>query len=105
MISMNLSEAASRSGARVMNADVHFTGCSIDSRTVQKGNLFIALRGEKFDGHNYISAAIKTAPVPPWLNRKDLTIRSRYWLRRIPGRPWPALQAPGEMILIFPCWQ
>jgi UDP-N-acetylmuramoyl-tripeptide--D-alanyl-D-alanine ligase len=59
MISMNLSEAASRSGARVMNADVHFTGCSIDSRTVQKGNLFIALRGEKFDGHNYIGAAMK----------------------------------------------
>ncbi len=59
MISMNLSEAASRSGARVMNADVRFTGCSIDSRTVQKGNLFIALRGEKFDGHNYIGAAME----------------------------------------------
>jgi UDP-N-acetylmuramoyl-tripeptide--D-alanyl-D-alanine ligase len=32
-------------------------GISIDSRTAQKGDIFIALRGENFDGHKFISQA------------------------------------------------
>jgi UDP-N-acetylmuramoyl-tripeptide--D-alanyl-D-alanine ligase len=34
-----------------------FTGVSTDTRTVQAGQLFVALRGEKFDGHQFIPAA------------------------------------------------
>lgn len=34
------------------------TGVSTDSRTVKPGNLFVALRGEKFDGHQFIKEAI-----------------------------------------------
>jgi UDP-N-acetylmuramoyl-tripeptide--D-alanyl-D-alanine ligase len=30
-----------------------FYGISTDSRSLEKGNLFIALQGEKFDGHDY----------------------------------------------------
>ncbi|HUS06471.1 MAG TPA: UDP-N-acetylmuramoyl-tripeptide--D-alanyl-D-alanine ligase [Bryobacteraceae bacterium] len=33
------------------------TGYSVDSRTVQSGDLFFALRGEHFDGHDFLSAA------------------------------------------------
>lgn len=32
-------------------------GISIDSRTAKKGDVFIALRGENFDGHRFISTA------------------------------------------------
>ena len=32
-------------------------GISTDTRTLRPGNLFIALRGENFDGHDYLSAA------------------------------------------------
>lgn len=35
-----------------------FTGVSIDSRTIKEGQLFIAIRGEKNDGHAYIEKAI-----------------------------------------------
>lgn len=35
------------------------TGVSIDSRTVQPGDLFIALTGENGDGHAYVADAIK----------------------------------------------
>ena len=35
------------------------TGICIDSRTLQKGDLFVALRGERFDGHNYAQKALK----------------------------------------------
>lgn len=32
-------------------------GLSIDTRTLRPGNLFVALRGERFDGHDYLRAA------------------------------------------------
>lgn len=38
-------------------------GVSIDSRTVKSGDLFIAIRGEKADGHNYARAAIENGAV------------------------------------------
>jgi len=34
-----------------------FYGISTDSRQVFKGNLFIALKGEKFDGHDFVRKA------------------------------------------------
>ncbi|RKW41624.1 MAG: UDP-N-acetylmuramoyl-tripeptide--D-alanyl-D-alanine ligase [Lautropia sp.] len=35
-----------------------FTGVTTDSRQVRPGDLYIALRGERFDGHDFIDAAI-----------------------------------------------
>jgi len=35
-----------------------FTGVSIDSRTVSAGDLFVAIRGESHDGHDFAAAAI-----------------------------------------------
>ena len=34
------------------------TGVSTDSRITQPGDLFVALRGDRFDGHNFINEAI-----------------------------------------------
>ena len=34
------------------------TGVSIDSRTIESGDLFIALKGPHTDGHGYVSQAI-----------------------------------------------
>jgi UDP-N-acetylmuramoyl-tripeptide--D-alanyl-D-alanine ligase len=34
-------------------------GVSIDSRTIKGGELFIAIRGNRFDGHNFIPEAIR----------------------------------------------
>ena len=59
MISMLLSEAAKTLGSSLTGEDVVFSGCSTDSRTIEEGNLFIALKGEYFDGHQYISVAEK----------------------------------------------
>lgn len=38
--------------------DARFCGLSTDSRTVGEGELFVPLKGENFDGHNYISKAL-----------------------------------------------
>ena len=34
-----------------------FRGVSIDSRTLKKGELFVCIRGDKFDGHDFIEEA------------------------------------------------
>ena len=39
--------------------NIEFTGISIDSRTLQAGHLFVALRGTRLDGHAYLTQAIQ----------------------------------------------
>jgi len=36
-----------------------FTGVSIDTRTLKRGDLFIAIRGDRFDGADFAPAAIE----------------------------------------------
>ena len=38
-------------------------GYSIDSRTIGKGELFFAVKGERFDGHDYVNAALEKGAV------------------------------------------
>ncbi len=40
-----------------IKADIEITGVSTDTRTINKGDLFIALSGERFDAHDYINVA------------------------------------------------
>ena len=39
--------------------DVEITGIAVDSRKVRKGNLFLCVRGERADGHDYVYEALK----------------------------------------------
>ena len=39
--------------------DIPFCGASIDTRKIEPGDLFIALKGERVDGHDYIAEAKK----------------------------------------------
>jgi UDP-N-acetylmuramoyl-tripeptide--D-alanyl-D-alanine ligase len=52
-----LSEVAAATGGRLVGGDAGFAGVSTDSRTVEPGQLFVALRGERFDGHAFVAAA------------------------------------------------
>ena len=38
--------------------DKEITGITCDSRRVMPGNLFVAVRGERTDGHRFLDAAI-----------------------------------------------
>ena len=44
-------------------------GYSIDSRTIAPGELFFAVRGEKFDGHDFIASAIERGAVAAVVSR------------------------------------
>jgi UDP-N-acetylmuramoyl-tripeptide--D-alanyl-D-alanine ligase len=54
---MSIVDAAQAIGGRVRGAPARFTTVSTDSRSIQAGALFVALRGERFDGHEFIEAA------------------------------------------------
>ncbi len=47
-----------------------FLGISIDSRTLKPGELFIAIKGENFDGHNFINNAVKKGATGVIISRK-----------------------------------
>ena len=54
---MRLSSVCTAVNGTLVGEDRRFTGCSYDSRTLQPGELFIALRGAARDGHDFIPAA------------------------------------------------
>jgi UDP-N-acetylmuramoyl-tripeptide--D-alanyl-D-alanine ligase len=69
---MDLGEAAQAVGGRLEGEPVAFGGVSTDSRTIAPGELFVALKGERFDGHEHVgeartrgaAAALVSRPVP-----------------------------------------
>ena len=52
---LTLSALTNALEARLIGADASFDGVSIDSRAIQPGQLFIALTGPRFDGHDYLN--------------------------------------------------
>lgn len=56
---LRLSEAALATGGRVVGADAAFYAVSTDSRAIQAGDLFVALRGERFDGHDFVADCLQ----------------------------------------------
>jgi UDP-N-acetylmuramoyl-tripeptide--D-alanyl-D-alanine ligase len=57
---MRVAEAAKVLRAASSGTDCVFLGVSTDSRSIGKGDLFVALRGEKFDGHAFVAAVAKS---------------------------------------------
>src|SRR5215471_4006505 len=53
---MSLREASAAIGAKAQG-DARFLSVSTDTRTLARGALFVALRGERFDGHQFLTAA------------------------------------------------
>lgn len=56
MIALTAEEAGRALGLGPLAAGV--PGVSIDSRSIRPGELFVALRGERFDGHEFVGAAL-----------------------------------------------
>lgn len=52
---LSLSQLTAALQARLVGSDVSFDGVSIDSRSVGAGQLFVALTGPRFDGHDYLA--------------------------------------------------
>ena len=79
MTQQRLADAAQRFGGTLLNPDCYFDAVSINSRTINEGDLFVALVGERFDAHKFlpeaaavasglvVSEADKSLPLPQWV--------------------------------------
>lgn len=56
---MLLSEAAAALNATLKGADVRFDSVGSDSRNIEAGQLFVAIKGERFDGNAFAAEAIQ----------------------------------------------
>lgn len=70
-IAWTAAEAVAATGGRLTGpAEWQAVGVSIDSRSVKPGELFVALEGPSFDGHDYIAAALERGAVAALVHRR-----------------------------------
>jgi UDP-N-acetylmuramoyl-tripeptide--D-alanyl-D-alanine ligase len=72
-IALTAAEVAAATGGRLAAGDpgLSITRCAIDSRTVAAGEMFVAIRGERFDGHGFVEQAIARGAVGAIVERAD----------------------------------
>jgi UDP-N-acetylmuramoyl-tripeptide--D-alanyl-D-alanine ligase len=59
MIDWNIDQLSKLAGGTAVGERATFDSISTDTRTLKAGALFVALRGDNFDGHNYVAEAAK----------------------------------------------
>jgi UDP-N-acetylmuramoyl-tripeptide--D-alanyl-D-alanine ligase len=77
MIEMRLSEAAAAVNAALIGDDRRFTGCATDSRMLEPDQLFVALRGPNFDGHDYVADVLGKGASGAMVERSRLALEPR----------------------------
>ena len=59
MLSRDLATLAGATGGELHGANVAFDAVTSDSRSLEAGALFVALRGERFDAHDFVAEAAR----------------------------------------------
>jgi len=54
---MDIAAAARAVEGRMLGENVRFSGVATDTRVLGQGDLFVALKGERFDGHDFVGLA------------------------------------------------
>ncbi len=97
---MRLSQVVAQVGGELAG-DAGFVGVSTDSRTLQAGEWFVALRGERYDGHDHVAVALEKGasaliverlfpgvPVAQWVvadSLQALQALAVYWRQQCSG--------------------
>jgi len=71
---LSLREIAQMTKGTLLGADTSLTGVGIDSRTINKGDLFVAIKGARFDGHDYLEAAATSGAVAALVSEPSTSI-------------------------------
>ena len=73
---ITLEDIFNLSTAVIYNPDLYksVTSVSIDTRTIKKNSLFVAIKGKNFDGHNYIKDAISKGATAIVVSNRKLNL-------------------------------
>ncbi len=73
-INIKLEDLFNLPTAVIFNPDYYkpVTAITIDSRNVRKNSLFVAIKGEQFDGHKFVFDAVKKGATCVVINKKNL---------------------------------
>ncbi|MGR8934623.1 MAG: UDP-N-acetylmuramoyl-tripeptide--D-alanyl-D-alanine ligase [Gammaproteobacteria bacterium] len=67
---MQLSDISACLGGALNGSDVAVSAVSIDTRTLQRGDLYVAIKGENFDGNDFVAQAEQAGAAAALLQRK-----------------------------------
>ena len=71
---LSLAEMALALNGRLLGGDVAFSSLCTDSRRLQPGQLFVALRGPIFDGHAYLAEVAAKGAVAALVEQADASL-------------------------------
>ena len=77
LLDRKLSKIVKITNSKLFGKDLVFKRISTDTRTLKKGDLFLALKGENFDGHDFIEKAISKG-ASSIVSEKDLSFKISY---------------------------
>jgi len=96
---LQLSDIANAVQGRLLGNDLTISGVGIDTRTLSCGDLYVAIKGQHFDGHDFIANAVQagaaallvsqsiSSPLPQILvndTRLALAELAGYWRKQLP---------------------
>lgn len=71
---MMLSEIATALNTQVIGSDVNVSSVGTDSRRIKAGQLFVAIKGERFDGNVYAPEAIQQGAAAVLVSNADIKV-------------------------------
>ena len=78
---LQLSDIATAVQGELIGADIAVNGIGIDTRTLQAGDLYIAIKGKQFDGHDFVDKAQQAEQLLFWSSDKSTPICRKLLLR------------------------
>lgn len=74
---MLLSQAARAVGGSLRGPDREISGVSIDTRSLKKGQLFLAIKGPKYDGHDFLMTASRNGAAAALISAQSAKDKNR----------------------------
>ncbi len=74
-----------------------YSGVSIDTRTIAAGEIFVAIKGDRVDGHDYVVPALQKGAGLAIVSHIDDALKAAGPLLVVPGTPLEALERMGRV--------
>lgn len=79
LVNMSCTQLQTLLSAEILGSEQWLSSLTIDSRRVQAGDVYLALHGERFDGHDFVAAAHQSGAIAAVIARSSLTAVQAQW--------------------------